>query len=160
MDDDAVLRKHLAQFLDWQDAHAGFDSVVKDWPVKLRGVKPRGAAHTAWQLVEHMRIAQRDILKFSRDARHVSPEWPEGYWPASEAPPNSLAWEKSLKAFQRDLKAMQKLVLNPRTNLFASIPHGEGQTIFREAVLIADHNAYHLGQLVLLRRLLGAWGKK
>ena len=157
---DAVLRKHLAKLLDWQDAHVGFDAVVKNWPVMLRGVKPRGAPHTAWQLVEHVRLAQWDILEFSRDAKHVSPEWPEGYWPTTETPPSSTAWEKSLRAFRRDLKAMQKLVLNSTTKLFAPIPHGEGQTIFREAALIADHNSYHLGQLVLLRRLLGAWVKK
>ncbi len=159
MASDAALRKHLEQLLDWQDAHIGFDAVLKNWPAKLRGVRPRGAAHSAWQLLEHMRIAQWDILEFSRDAKHVSPKWPEGYWPASAAPPNSAAWGKCLRLFRRDLKAMQKLVLNPRTKLFAPIPHGEGQTIFREAVLIADHHAYHLGQLVLLRRLLGAWGR-
>ena len=157
MASDTALRKHLAQMLDWQDAHVGFEAVLKNWPPKLRGVKPKGAAHSAWQLVEHMRIAQLDILEFSRDAKHHSPKWPEGYWPASAAPPSAAAWEKSIKAFRRDLKATQKLVLNPLTNLFLPIPHGQGQTVFREAVLIADHNAYHLGQLVLLRRLLGVW---
>jgi hypothetical protein len=157
MDKEKDLREHLVKMLDWHDAHAGFDAVVQDWPVELRGAKPRGAPHTAWKLLEHMRLGQWDILEFSRDAKHVSPAWPEGYWPASEAPPSKVAWEKSIKNFRRDRKAMQKLVQNPRTDLFAPIPHGDGQTIFREAVLIADHNAYHLGQLVLLRRLLGAW---
>lgn len=157
MDNEKVLREHLAKMLDGQDAHAGFDAVVKNWPARLRGVKPNGAAHSAWQLVEHMRIAQWDILEFSRNTKHVSPKWPEGYWPAAESPPSSAAWGKSLKAFRRDLKAMQKLVANLRTDLFSPIPHGQGQTVFREAALVADHNAYHLGQLVLLRRLLGAW---
>lgn len=157
MEDDKILRQHLVKLLDWEDAHVGFDAVIANWPAKLRGAKPQGAAHSGWQLLEHMRLAQWDILEFSRDAKHVSPKWPEGYWPAAEAPPNAAAWDKSFKAFRRDLKAMQKLVANPKTNLFSPIPHGEGQTIFREAVLIADHNAYHLGQLVLLRRLLGAW---
>ncbi len=157
MSSDAALREHLSKLLDWQDAHVAFDAVFKNWPIKLRGVRPKGAAHSAWQLVEHMRLAQWDILEFSRDPKHISPEFPAGYWPASEAPPSSACWEKSLRAFRRDLKAMQKLVRNPRTKLFSPIPHGQGQTLFREAVLIADHNAYHLGQLVLLRRLLGAW---
>jgi hypothetical protein len=104
-----------------------------------------------------MRIAQSDILEFSRDAKHVSPAWPESYWPVAAAPPTQAAWEESIREFKRDRKAMQRFVSNPRTDLFAPIAHGDGQTVFREAVLIADHNAYHLGQLVLLRRLLGAW---
>jgi hypothetical protein len=151
------LRTHLVKLLDWQDAHVKFDAVIKNWPVKLLGVRVVGAPYTAWQLLEHMRIAQCDILEFSRDAKHVSPKWPEGYWPATEAPPSRAAWDRSIAAFRRDLKAMQKLVADPKTDLFSAIPHGEGRTIFREAVLVADHNAYHLGQLVLLRRLLGIW---
>jgi len=108
-------------------------------------------------LLEHMRIAQWDILKFSKSARHVSPVFPDGYWPESEAPPNETAWKKSVAAFRKDLKAMVALVKNPKTNLHARIPHGEGQTILREALLVADHNAYHTGQLVMLCKLLGAW---
>ena len=116
-----------------------------------------GGLHTALELVEHMRIAQWDILEFSRNAKHVSPEFPSGYWPATEAPPDAAAWEKSLEAFRADLKAMEQLVEDPKTDLFARIAHGDGQTILREALLVADHNAYHLGQLVMLRRLLGTW---
>jgi uncharacterized damage-inducible protein DinB len=155
--DDKALRQHLADLLESRGAHVDAKATLRDLPSKLRGRKPKGAPHTAWQLLEHMRIAQWDILEFSRDSKHASPEWPAGYWPKTAAPPNAKAWEKGLKAFHADLTAMRKLVLNPKTDLFARIPHGTGQTILREALLIADHNAYHLGQLVLLRRLLGAW---
>jgi hypothetical protein len=157
MKDDKPLRQQLVKLLDWRDAHVGFGVVMKDWPVKLRGVRVVGVPYTAWQLLEHVRIAQWDILEFSRDAKHISPEWPKGYWPEREVPPSATAWDKSIRAFRRDLKAMQILISDSQTNLLAPIPHGEGQTILREAVLVADHNAYHLGQLVLLRRLLGAW---
>ena len=156
MSDRDALRKHVLELLGGGSAHVGFDSVVGGFPVQRAGEKPAGAAHTAWQLLEHMRIAQWDILEFSRDPKHVSPPWPEGYWPQSEAPPSKTAWNKSVRAFRADLKAMQDLVADPGANLFARIPHGEGQTILREALLVADHNSYHLGQLMFLRRLLGA----
>jgi hypothetical protein len=159
MKEDRALRQHLLNLLDGEHAHVNFESVVKGWPVKLRGAKPRGQPFTAWRLLEHMRIAQWDILEFSRNPKHVSPEWPEGYWPRGDAPPDKDAWDKSVRAFRRDLKAMKDLVAKPSTELFARIPHGTGQTILREALLIADHNAYHLGQLLLLRRLLGAWAE-
>jgi len=120
-------------------------------------LKPPGAPHSAWQLLEHMRIAQSDILEFSRDGKHKSPPWPEGYWPKAETPPSAASWNNSLRSFRADLKAMAKLVGDKRTDLFAKIPHGTGQTILREALLIADHNSYHLGQIILLRRLLGNW---
>ena len=126
-------------------------------PAALRGKRPHGAEHSPWEILEHMRIAQWDILEFSRDPRHQSPEWPGGYWPGSPAPPDEKAWDKSVRAFRRDLKAMCDLVANPSTDLYARIPHGDGQTILREALLAADHNAYHLGEMVLVRRLLGAW---
>ncbi len=151
------VREQVLALLKGGNAHVSFDNVFKDFPVDLRGVKPNGAPHTAWQLLEHMRIAQWDILEFSRSAKHVSPEWPGGYWPKTEKPPDENAWKKSLASFKRDLKAMEKLVADPKTNLYTRIPHGTGQNIYREALLVADHNAYHLGQLVLLRRLLGAW---
>ena len=152
-----LVREQVSALLRGGNAHVGFEDAVKDFPAKLRGIKPDGAEHTAWQLLDHMRIAQWDILEFSRSAKHVSPEWPGGYWPKMEKPPNSDAWQKSIASFHKDLKAMQKLVEDPKTDLHTTIPHGTGQTIFREALLVADHNAYHLGQLVLLRRLLGAW---
>ena|SRR5579862_4320967 len=153
------VREQVVALLSGGNAHVAFDQAVKDFPARLRGIKPDGAEHTAWQLLEHMRLAQWDILEFSRSAKHVSPEWPEGYWPETEKPPNSDAWDKSIASFKKDLKAMQKLVENPKTDLYAKIPHGTGQNILREALLVADHNAYHLGQVVLLRRLLGGWAE-
>ena len=154
---DQALREHLLYVLQGGGAHAKFDDVIKDFPAPLRGKKVSSLPYSAWMLLEHMRIAQWDILEFSRDAKHVSPEWPEGHWPKSEAPANAAAWTKSIELFHRDLKTMQALVSNPKTDLYARIPWGDGQTILREALLVADHNAYHLGQLVTLRRLLGAW---
>src|ERR1700683_3111614 len=147
-----VLRQHLLDLLRGRNAHADFDSVMADFPSRLRGVKTARAAHAGLQLLEHMRIAQSYILKFSRDAKHKSPAWPDGYWPKTEAPPNAAAWNNSLRSFRADLKAMAKLVADKKTDLFGKIPHGTGQTILREALLIADHNSYHLGQIVLLRR--------
>jgi hypothetical protein len=116
-----------------------------------------GVPHTPWRLLEHLRIAQWDILEFSRNPRHVSPPFPDGYWPTGDAPPESAGWDRSVAAFRADLQAMQDLVADPATDLFAPLAHGDGQTILREALLMADHNAYHLGQLVVLRRALGAW---
>jgi DinB superfamily len=154
---DLSLRRHLLNLLKGEGAHAGFDSAFADLPAAKYGVRPAGAPYSAWQLLEHMRIAQWDILEFSRNPKHVSPKWPEGYWPVREAPPNEKAWEQSVKTFRRDLKAMQELVSHSSTDLFARIPHGDGQTVLREALLVADHNSYHVGQLVLVRRLLGEW---
>src|SRR3984957_7505493 len=154
------LRQHLVDLLKGGNAHAGFDDVVAGTPPQLRGQKPPGLPHSPWMLLEHLRIAQRDILDFSRNRKHVSPAWPEGYWPRSDAPPSAAAWTASIKDFRKDLKAMQNLVTNPKTDLHARIPWGEGQTILREALLVADHNAYHLAQLVDARRLLGAWPEK
>jgi hypothetical protein len=154
---DKLLREHVVYLLNGGGAHAQFDAVIKDMPEKLRGVKPEGLPHTAWMLLDHLRLAQWDILEFSRNAKHESPKWPEGYWPKNERPANSEAWNKSVLQFRKDLKAMQELVSNPKTDLFVRIPWGDGQTVLREALLVADHNAYHVGQLVDLRRLLGAW---
>jgi hypothetical protein len=154
---DRTLREHLADLLTGGGAHASFDAAVARFPASLRGASHSQAPYTAWELLEHMRIAQRDILEFSRNPAHVSPEWPAGYWPRSKTPPSARAWAQSVKAFQDDLRAMISLVKNRRTDLFARIPHGDGQTVLREALLVADHNAYHLGQLILLRKLLKAW---
>ena len=151
------LRKQLVEFLSGRGAHVDWKASFRGVPPKLRGVRPRGFSHSLWELLEHMRIAQWDILEFSRNAKHVSPEWPTGYWPATPAPPSANAWDKSLKAFARDLEAMQKLVSNRKTDLLAKIPHGTGQTILREALLVADHNAYHLGQVLTVRKILGNW---
>lgn len=157
--DEKILREHLRKVLGWGEAHVDWKSALADFPAKERGVRPPGAPHSAWELLEHVRIAQGDMLEFSRNPKHVSPDWPSGYWPESPAPPNAAAWEKSIKAFEKDLKAMEKLVSVPNTDLCAPIPHGSGQTILREALLVADHNSYHLGQFVLVRQLLGVWPK-
>src|ERR1700704_354253 len=154
---DQSLREHLLYLLRDGGAHAGFDAAIGDWPMQLAGVKVANFPHTAWMLLEHLRLAQWDILEFSRNPKHVSPPWPEGYWPASEAPPNEEAWKDSVRAFKKDRRAVEKLVADKKTDLFARIPWGDGQTILREALLVADHNAYHLGQLVDLRRVLGLW---
>jgi hypothetical protein len=156
---DKALREHLVELLKGGGAHAKFEDVVADIPAKLRGQKPAGLPHSPWMLLEHLRIAQRDILEFSRNPKYVAPDWPAAYWPKTPAPPTSSAWSKSVASFRKDLKSMQTLVTNPKTDLFARIPWGDGQTILREALLIADHNAYHLGQLLDVRRLLGTWKK-
>lgn len=157
MPNDAALREQLNSLLTAGNAHVTFDHAVKNLPVELQGKRPKGAEHSPWQLLEHLRIAQWDILEFSRDAQHKSPKWPDEYWPKSPVPPDEKAWDKSVRAFRKDLKALSELVSDEKTDLFARIPHGDGQTILREALLTADHNAYHIGQLVLVRKLLGAW---
>jgi DinB superfamily len=157
MDRDRALREHLVDLLQGGNAHVDFASAVADLPVELRGAKPAGVPHSPWRLIEHMRIAQWDILEFSRNPRHVSPKFPDGYWPAADAPSDAAAWDRTVAAFQADLQAMCDLVSDPATDLFARIPHGDGQTILREALLVADHNAYHLGQLLVVRRAVGAW---
>jgi hypothetical protein len=157
MQNDKSLRKHLRDLLQSGEAHADFDTAVKDMPVDLRGKRPRGAGHSPWELLEHMRIVQWDILEFTRNPKHISPEFPDGYWPSAQAPPNARAWKQSVDAFRADREAMSKLMADEATDLLAAIPHGDGQTILREILLLADHTSYHLGQLILVRRLLGAW---
>jgi hypothetical protein len=156
-DPNASLRHHLVELLTGGHAHATFEAAVKALPPTLYGAKPANFPHSAWMILEHLRIAQWDILEFSRNEKHESPKFPEGYWPKTEAPPTASAWAKSVEQFQSDLKAMQDLVKNPKTDLLAKIPWGDGQTILREALLVADHNAYHTAQIVDVRRLLGAW---
>lgn len=155
-----ILRNHLVDLLIGRNAHVDIESALKGLPAKLRGAKPKGSPHTLWQLLEHIRIAQWDILEFSRNKKHVSPPWPEGYWPKTDAPPSPAAWSKSFKQVRDDLKSMEKLVRNKKSDLFRPIPHGDGQTLLREALLLADHNAYHVGQLVTVRKLLDAWPSK
>jgi len=151
------VRDHLVELLDSGHAHLRFDDAVQDFPPELRGKRPVGGPHSAWELLEHLRIAQWDILEFTRNPKHVSPKWPEGYWPSSEAPPHEKAWDESVAAFHADLHAMMDIAADESIALTARIPHGEGQTVLREILLTADHNAYHLGQLVAVRRqLLGA----
>jgi hypothetical protein len=159
IDTTAALREHLLYLLRGGGAHLDFDKAVAGLPPALRGKKPPGQPHTPWRLLEHLRICQWDILEFTRNPRHVSPSFPDGYWPAGDAPPDNAAWDRSVAAFRADLQAMQDLIADPATDLFVPLAHGQGQTALREALLVADHNAYHLGQLVLLRRLLGAWAE-
>jgi hypothetical protein len=154
---DQSLREHVLVLLRGGHAHADFEKTIADFPPELRGEKPHGLPYNAWQLLEHLRIAQWDIVEFSHDAKHVSPDWPSGYWPESDTPPDPAAWDKSLADFRRDFEKMERLVSNPKADLHAPIPGGHGYTVLREALLLADHNAYHLGQLLILRRLLGAW---
>ena len=151
------LREHLLFLVNGGGAHLDFDKAVANIPPELRGRTATNMPHSPWRLLEHMRIAQWDILEFSRDSKHVSPPWPDGYWPRGDAPPDDGAWDWAVEAFHRDLAAMCELVANPATDLLAPIPHGDGQTVLREALLVADHNAYHLGQLIVVRRLLGCW---
>jgi hypothetical protein len=152
---DQSLREHVLYLLKGGGAHISFDDAMVEWTVQLAGVRVANFPHTAWMLLEHMRLAQWDILDFSRNSKHVSPPWPEGYWPKSEAPPDEKAWTASIAAFKKDLRTMERLVADRKVDLYASIPWGDGQTILREALLLADHNAYHLGQLVMLRKSIG-----
>lgn len=155
-DKDRALREHLLYLLRGGGAHADFEAVVADFPEDFINRRAAGVPYTPWQLLEHMRIAQHDIIEFSRDPAHVSPDFPEGYWPAPDARADRVAWNRSVESFRANLKQMTDLVENPSTDLYARIPHGEGQTILREALLVADHNAYHVGALVVIKRTLEA----
>lgn len=157
MKNDKALRKHLLYLLTDGGAHLQFDHAVQNMPFALQGKRPKGGEHSPWELIEHLRIALWDILEFSRNPKHVSPAWPSGYWPPTQAPPDEKAWNKSAAAFRTHRKGMAKLVEDDSVDLFAPIPQGDGQTVLREVLLAADHNAYHLGQLVEVRRALGAW---
>ncbi len=157
MDHSKSLRQHLIKVLEGSEAHAEFDAAIADMPFALQGKIPKGAEHSPWQELEHLRIAQFDIFEFAVDPKHKSPKFPEGYWPHNPAPPDEEAWAKSAQAFVAERKRFAKVLADESTDLVAKIPHGDGQTILRQALVAVDHNAYHLGQLVLLRRLLGAW---
>ena len=152
-----ALREQLVKLLDWKDAHASYDQAVDGIPADLRGNRPPGLAWSVWELVEHLRLAQRDILEFCVNSNYKEREWPKDYWPGRPDPPSADAWSTSIAAFREDRQAFEKLARDPNVDLFAKIPHGTGQTYLRELVLVADHNAYHVGQLVAVRRLLGCW---
>lgn len=153
----AVLREQLSRFQNWREAHADFEAAVADLAPNLRGVAPPGLPYSPWQLVEHLRLTQADILEFCRNIDYVEQQWPDDYWPKSPAPPDAQAWDASIAAFRRDRAALQELIKDPGCDLFAKVPAGTGQTFLREFLLVADHTAYHVGQLVAVRRLLGAW---
>jgi uncharacterized damage-inducible protein DinB len=155
----AALRAQLRRILSWQDAHVGFEKSVEGLAPKHRGVRVEGFPHSAWELVEHMRLTQRDILEFCRNPKYEEPTWPDDYWPKSPEPPSDHAWDDTIAAFREDRAELEALAMDESIDLFAKIPHGAGQTYIREILLVADHNAYHLGQLVAVRRQLGAWGE-
>jgi DinB superfamily len=154
---DAALRAQLKKLLDWEDAHVSLDSAIAKVPAKLRGVKPEGLPYSIWQLVEHLRLVQFDILDFCVNANYEERAFPDDYWPDTAEPPSPKAWDKSLAELRRDREALAALADDPKIDLFAAIPHGSGQTYLRELVLVADHTAYHVGEIVAIRRLLGAW---
>lgn len=156
-DPHAALRTQLVKFLDWREAHADFDAAVDGIPLNARGAVPPGLPHSPWQLIEHLRIAQHDILDFCINPGYEEMSWPDDYWPASPEPPTAAAWDDSIAGYQGDLAAMQRLVQDEAIDLFATIPHGSGQTYIREILLVVDHASYHVGQIVLVRRLLGIW---
>jgi uncharacterized damage-inducible protein DinB len=160
MSQEGPLREHLRKLLDWEDAHVDFDAAVEGIAPEHRGVAPAGIPFSPWQLLEHLRITQHDILDFCRNAAYRERAWPKEYWPASSSPPADSAWEESIQQYRRDRDALKRLAADPALDLFARIPHGTGQTYLRELLLVADHNSYHVGQLVLVRRALGAWPAK
>jgi hypothetical protein len=154
---DEAIRTQLAHALDWGEAHASFDAAVEDLAPELRGQTPDGLPYSPWQLVEHIRITQADILEFCRSAKYREKQWPKDYWPSSAEPPSAKAWDDSIAAVRRDRAALAKLTTNPETDLAGRVPNGDGQTYLREVLLVLDHTAYHLGELIVVRRLLGAW---
>jgi hypothetical protein len=157
MKHDDALRKQLVEMLKQSEAHAGFDKAVKAMPAAKMGVRPEGLPHSAWELLEHIRLALRDILEFSESAEYKERKWPDDYWPTSAEPPNAAAWEKSVHAVHADRNTFIRLLEDHERDLCAPFPWGDGQTLLREALLIIDHNAYHVGELVTVRQSLGAW---
>ena len=153
------LRHHLQQALDWEDAHADYEDATSGIPTGFRGLVPMGLVHSAWQLVEHMRLVQNDILDFCVNPGYQERRFPDDYWPKSATPPSADAWERSLEGFRQDREALKALVGDPKIDLFATIPHGTGQTYLREVLLVIDHTAYHVGQLLDVRRAVGAWSR-
>jgi len=154
---DAAVRRHVADLLHWHDAHVDFDAAVAGIGAEHQGTRPSGLPHSPWELLEHIRLAQHDILDFCRNADYAEMTWPDDYWPPTPAPPDAAAWEASVAAVRADREALEALATNREVDLTTKIPHGSGQTYLRELLLVADHTAYHVGQLVLVRQLLGAW---
>jgi len=157
MQTDEILRHHVADLLDWDSAHIDLDRALHGLSPRLRGKVPVGVPYSVWQLVEHIRLAQRDILEFCIDDEYMERTWPDDYWPKEAAPPSAEAWTGTLRAIREDRAALRELALDPAIELTAPVPHGTGQTYLREILLAADHAAYHVGQIVSVRRVLGAW---
>ena len=158
MSDVEILREYLLKLLDSKLAHMPFSQAVADFPEDKINSRPPNVTYTFWHLLEHLRITQWDILEYTRDPKHVSPQWPEGYWPARDAQADEAKWNETIRQFRADLDAMKAIVADPNTDLFTPIPHGYGgHTVLREALLIADHNAYHIGELGILRQVMNAW---
>ena len=154
---ETAVRDLLSRLLAWEDAHAGFEAAVDGIPPELQGTQPAGLPYSPWQLLEHLRITQHDILEFCINSKYEEMAWPDDYWPQTAAPPDAAAWAASVKEFQRERQVLQALAQDRALDLNAKVPHGSGQTYLREIVLVADHTAYHVGQLILVRRLLGIW---
>jgi hypothetical protein len=157
MNSDKVAREQLLALLRGGNSHMGFDAAVADFPEESINRKPPNVPYTPWHLIEHMRITQWDILEFIRNPDHVSPDWPEGYWPARDKQADKARWEKSIRDFHADLKALQDLVADPNTDLFAPIPHATDYNILREILVVSDHTAYHTGEFAILRQVMGTW---
>ena len=157
MNTDKVLREQLLALLRGGNAHLGFDDAVADFPLEHINTKPPNVSYTPWHLLEHIRIAQWDILEFIRNPDHVSPGWPEGYWPSPEEQADKARWEQTIAEFRADMKAIEGLVTDPHTDFFTPLPHAPGYTIFREILLVADHNAYHIGEFAILRQVMDTW---
>src|SRR5579863_2947119 len=151
------MRRQLLNYIQDRHAHASFDEAIKAFPVKLINAKPEKIPYTFWALLEHIRISQNDILDFIQNPDYQDKDWPKDYWPSKKAKANKKIWDKTIAGYKKDLKALEKMFGNPKTDLLAKIPHGQGQTIFREALLVIDHNAYHIGEFILMRRALNIW---
>jgi hypothetical protein len=156
---DTALRDHLARALAWGEAHLSLEDAVGDLPADLRGRTPEGLPYSPWQLLEHIRITQHDIVDFCRNPAYEEMTWPDDYWPEAAKPPSAGAWDESVRRFREDRAALEALARDPAVDLAARIPHGSGQTYLREILLVIDHTAYHLGELIVVRRLLGAWSR-
>ena len=154
---DRSIRHELWEFLQGCQAHASLNDAVKDMPAALVARKPADAPHNAWQLLEHIRLTLHDLLDFCTNPKYQAPKWPEGYWPAEDRPKSPAAWKQSVAAIHKELKGLDKLLRDPKTDLTAKIPWGDGQTYLREILLAGDHTSYHVGQLVMVRKQLGAW---
>ena len=154
---ETILKHQLVEVITKGNAHASFEEVVEGIPIKHLGAKPGNLPYSIWQLVEHIRITQKDILEFSRNPQHISPEWPDEYWPEQDAPANEQEWLQSLDHIKKDRKAFIDLLNDPSADLYTQYAHGEGQNLLREALLIADHTSYHMGEIIVLRRILNDW---